>query len=278
MDINNNIIVIKIGSMAMVNDEKNDVNYNIIAKLSRQLKPNMILVSSGATEIGRLDYIKRTGQELSGNIDDIKADYASQGQAVLMGLYRSFIDSRLSVRQILVEHQHFNDEKKKQHLKSLLYRCASQNAIPIINYNDSISSEENRKMEIQALKSKNSKTVECIDNDETATQIAICVNAKYLILFTSVDGIYSDINNPLSLIKQISGTKEQVLHKLDELKSHCNGASRKGSNGALAKLEYIKSAIENNIHVIIASPKFTIQSIIDDKVPCTQIFCNIELD
>ena len=91
-------LVGKIGSMALINREYQDINYNIIARLSRELKPGYIWVTSGATEIGRLDYIKRTGKPLDGNDDDNKTDYAAQGQSVLMQTYRQFIDNNYSVR------------------------------------------------------------------------------------------------------------------------------------------------------------------------------------
>ena len=44
-------LVGKIGSMALINREYQDINYNIIARLSRELKPGYIWVTSGATEI-----------------------------------------------------------------------------------------------------------------------------------------------------------------------------------------------------------------------------------
>ena len=113
-------LVGKIGSMALIRKEDQDIDYNIFSRLGAELRPGMIWVTSGATEIGRLDYIARNGKELSG--EHAKTDYAAQGQAVLMETYRRYIDPRWSVRQVLVEHQHFNDEKKSDHLKNLLLR------------------------------------------------------------------------------------------------------------------------------------------------------------
>ncbi len=96
----------------------------------------MIWVTSGATEIGRLDYLKRTGCELCGSDDEIKADYAAQGQSILMQNYRQFIHQEYGVRQLLVEHTHFNDPEKREHIRRLLIRAAQQKTIPIVNYND----------------------------------------------------------------------------------------------------------------------------------------------
>ena len=84
-------LVGKIGSMALIRKEDKDIDYNIFSRLGAELKPGMIWVTSGATEIGRLDYLKRTGCELCGSDDEIKADYAAQGQSILMQNYRQFI-------------------------------------------------------------------------------------------------------------------------------------------------------------------------------------------
>ena len=265
-------LVGKIGSMALINKENKDIDYNIIARISKELKPGYIWVSSGATEIGRLDYIKRMGEELSGNLDDIKTDYAAQGQAILMQSYRQFIDPKFSVRQILVEHQHFNNDEKREHLKAMLIRCKQQNAVPIINYNDAVSFEENRKMEIQLLQKNKSKVVECADNDETATQIACLLNAKYLVILTNVDGIYKDPNDPQTLIKEIAGKNdEDLLQSIEECKAMCVGASRQGANGAKGKLEYIKEAAINGSTVIIANAKYLLKDILDGNCKRTVI-------
>ena len=114
-------LVGKIGSMALIDREDGIIDYTRVARLSRELRPGYIWVSSGATEIGRLDHLSRGGKELTG--ENAKTDYAAQGQAILMQTYRQFIDPGYSVRQVLVEHGHFNDEKKSEHLKSLLLRC-----------------------------------------------------------------------------------------------------------------------------------------------------------
>jgi len=265
-------LVGKIGSMALINKEDNDIDYNIFCRISKELKPGYVFVSSGATEIGRLDYIKRTGKELEGNPDEVKTDYAAQGQAILMQNYRQFIHPSYSVRQVLVEHQHFNDPEKRKHLRELLLRCPAQNAIPIINYNDAVSFEENRKLEIALLSAKKTKVVECVDNDETAAQIACLLNAKNLLILTSVDGIYLDPGDPSTLVKEITGNNaEEVLQNIDRYKASCVGSSRKGSNGARAKLEYIKDAVIGGTVVKIANARYRISDIMAGRVPCTTI-------
>ncbi len=265
-------LVGKIGSMALIDKKSNILDYTLIARLSQELKPGYIWVTSGAAETGRLDYIQRNGKELKGSPEDVKTDYSAQGQSILMSTYRQFIDPKFSLRQVLVEHQHFNDENKREHLRSMLLRCKEQNAIPIINYNDPVCSEENRKHEIQSLKSKSQKVVECVDNDETASQIACLVKAKTLLILTSTDGIYKDSKDPNSLIEEISGKNVyEVLENITACENYCNGASRVGANGAKAKLEYVKDAVKIGTKVIIASAKYSIKDILSGKAKATRI-------
>lgn len=263
-------LVGKVGSMALINKKNQDMDYNIIARISRELKPGTIWVTSGATEIGRLDYIKRNGFELDICDEDKKTDYAAQGQSILMQTYRQFIDSRYSVRQILVEHQHFNDDVKRKYLQGLLTRCPAQNAIPIVNYNDAISYDENRKNEVQYYRQNGHKAVNCVDNDETASQIACLVKCKTLLILSCTDGIYNDINDKNSLITNVNGKNaSELIESIEELQNHCEGASRKGANGAKAKLEYIKEPIKNGTKIIIANSKYSIKDILNGNAKCT---------
>lgn len=266
-------LVGKIGSMALIRKHDNDIDYNIFARLGTQLRPGCIWVSSGATEIGRLDYMKRNnGQELTGSDDEIKTDYASQGQAILMENYRRFISHEYSVRQVLLEHQHFNNEKKRAHLHNLLLRARNQNAIPIINYNDAVSTKENLNYELSSLRKLGDHVVECVDNDETAAVIACLVKARTLLIMTSAYGIYSDPADPTTLIPEIGGANiPEVLQNIRLAKKHCIGASRGGAGGAKAKLEYITEPVENGTQVIIGSPEYKISELLEGTVPRTII-------
>ena len=266
-------LVGKVGSMALVNKAWGDIDYNAISRISKELHPGHIWVSSGATEIGRLDYIRRNGCEIEGDYNDVKTDYAAQGQTILMNNYRQYIHPAYSVRQILVEHSHFNDLAKRENLKKLLLRCPAQKAIPIINYNDPMSSEEIDKIELQRLAEKRSDVVHCMDNDETASQIACLVKCKTLLIYTSTLGIYATPNDESTLIAEITGKDVyELIDAVSEAQKRCQGASRVGANGAMAKLEYIKAPLKNATQVYIANPKYSITEVISGQAPCTKIF------
>lgn len=266
-------IVVKIGSMALIRHEDGDLDYNIFSRLGSSLRPGMLLVSSGATEIGRIDYIKRNGCELCGDVEDVKTDYSAQGQAILMENYRQFISPKYSVRQVLVEHSHFNDAEKREHILKLLNRAPSQGAIPIINYNDPVSSEENRKMELKKIGNGGREVVECVDNDETAAVVAALVNAKTLVILTSVNGIYRDAKDPSTLIREISGgSPEELEQNTLEAIACCNGASRAGAQGAGAKLKYSLGPAKAGTHVYIARADSRIADILSGKADSTHIY------
>ena len=232
----------------------------------------MIWVTSGATEIGRLDYIKRTGCELSGDPEQDKTDYAAQGQSILMQNYRQFVRPEYGVRQLLVEHTHFNDLEKREHIRRLLIRAAQQKTIPIVNYNDPVCDEENRKMELATRRQRGDLAYECVDNDETAAVIAGLVHAKTLVLMTSTEGIYQNPSDPTTLVRDVTGrTIEEVETAVRKLQANCVGASRAGANGARAKLEYALQSVRGGTTVIIGHARHRLSDLVEGRVACTRI-------
>ena len=265
-------LVGKIGSMALIRKEDQDIDYNIFSRLGAELRPGMIWVTSGATEIGRLDYIKRTGCELCGDPEQDKADYSAQGQAILMQNYRQFVRPEYGIRQILVEHPHFNDPEKREHIRQLLIRSARQKTIPIVNYNDPVSDEENRKMELVARRERGDEVHECVDNDETAAVIARLVRARTLVLMTSTEGIYQVPGDPSTLVRDVTAaTFEEVEKQVRLLQQSCVGASRAGANGARAKLEYALECVRGGTTVIIGHARHRLSDLTEGRVPCTRI-------
>ena len=265
-------LVVKIGSMALIQKEEGVIDHNIFQRIGSDLRPGMLLVTSGAAEIGRLDYLQRTGRELSGEPEQVKVDYASQGQTILMNNYRRFIRPEYGLRQVLVEHTHFNDPKKRAHIRDLLTRAARQGTIPIVNYNDPVSDEEVRKMELAHSRASGLNVVECVDNDETAAVIAALAGAKTLLLLTSTEGIYLNRDDPSTLVTRCCGTGiGQVRAQVAELMDCCVGASRDGAGGARAKLAFALRAVEQGASVIIGHAKYHIPDLLEGRVPCTTI-------
>lgn len=260
-------LVGKIGSMALINREIDEIDYNTFSRIGKYLKPGCVWISSGAVEIGKIDYYKRHDVYLEEENDIVKSLYASQGQCILMENYRKFIKPEYSVRQILLEHSHFNDGEKREYIKKLLLESMKQKAIPIINYNDSVSNDEIMKMELNEVRKNQDYVAECVDNDETASRIAVLLKSKYLVILTSSEGLLKNVHDPKSLIKEVEGKNaDELLDNMNGLFQLCDGASRKGANGMLAKLQYIQEPIKNGTTVIIGSPKYSIPDLIEGKV------------
>lgn len=265
-------LVGKIGSMALIRREEYDIDHNVFSRVGAALSPGVIWISSGAVEIGRIDYMKRNGgREIAhASKDETIACYAAQGQSILMENYRRHINPLYSVRQVLVEHQHFNDPEKRNFIKRLLLDCVKQNAIPVVNYNDSVSNEETRKMELCSLRRQKEKVVECIDNDETAAEIAVLVKSKYLLVLTSSIGLLREPQDESSLVREVVGKDVyELLDNVEELKKCCSGASRKGANGMKAKLEYLSEPMKNGTTVIIGHSRYGIRDLLAGNVERT---------
>jgi glutamate 5-kinase len=265
-------IVGKIGSMALIQKEYSDIDYNILSRVASELRPGMIWVTSGAAEIGRLDYIKRAGRELTGDAELIKADYSAQGQAILMNNYRRFAKSEYSIRQLLVEHQHFNEQEKREHIKRMLLRAVEQRAIPIVNYNDPVSDEEIRKMELNSLRGNREHVFECVDNDETAAVLCGLVRAKYLVLLSSTEGIYRDPSDEKTLVESVEmPDAASLVAEIRRLQERCVGASRSGANGAWAKLEFAIEPALNGATVIIGHARHGVSALLRGAAKHTRI-------
>ena len=113
---------------------------------------------------------------------------------------------------------------------------------------------------------------ECVDNDETAAVIAGLVKAKLLVLMTSTEGIYREVGNPDSLVREVTGkTYEEVEKKVRELQNSCIGASRAGANGAKAKLEYALGCVRGGTTVVIGHARHHLSDLAEGRVPCTRI-------
>ena len=105
-----------------------------------------------------------------------------------------------------------------------------------------------------------------MDNDETASVICDLVHARYLVIFTSADGIYRDPHDPSTLVDAVEGKDVyEVLDAMTELQKSCIGASRAGANGARAKLDFIRRPVMNGTTVMIARAGNRISDVIEGK-------------
>jgi glutamate 5-kinase len=212
-------------SMALHPPADNDIDYNISPASARSFGRPDWSAAARLNRPPRLHPQKR--KRVDRRYREIKADYAAQGQTILM-MGISQIYSGSLQRAPAFSGQRTLTTRKRKHIRGFLLRAAKQNAIPIVNYNDPVSIEEIRKMELANLRKQGETVVECIDNDETASVICSLVHARYLVIFTSADGIYRDPNDPDTLVPVVEGKDaDEVIQQIEILTTAASARARR---------------------------------------------------
>ena len=81
------------------------------------------------------------------------------------------------------------------------------------------------------------------------------------------------VHENVTLVKEIVGKDSyELIENVEYYQNFCDGASRKGANGARAKLEYIKEPLKNGTTVYIANSSYDLKDILNGKVPSTKIY------
>ena len=176
--INARKIVIKIGSNTLA---KADGTINIdfmlefaeqCASLIKQGK-QIILVSSGAQVAG----VSTTKDWARKKDVHYRQALCAIGQVELMHQWRkAFQKQDLHIGQLLLTKDDFENEHRSLNIRNTLFTLVDEGVVPIINENDSVSIDE---MKIG-------------DNDNLSALTSILWSADLLILFSDIDGIYSD--------------------------------------------------------------------------------------
>lgn len=121
----------------------------------------------------------------------------SVGQKALMTAYDNYFSKHhIQTGQVLVTHADIEDSVSRANsIRSVLESHFSMHTLPIINENDTTSSEE-----MQALGRG-------ADNDRNALLIARLIGARTLYIITNTNGVYEDVGNPNSRIESIDASR-----------------------------------------------------------------------
>mgnify|MGYP005691982621 FL=1 len=138
------VVVIKVGS-SLVTDSNDSIDKEFIRSVSSQIRDlvekgfEVTVVSSGAIAHGMKSWgIKKKPKE----IDRLQA-LSAVGQIGLINAYQDeFRIHGLLAAQVLMSHGDFKDKDRSKNIKTSLKNIFSLGAIPIINENDSVSTEE----------------------------------------------------------------------------------------------------------------------------------------
>lgn len=231
-------VVIKIGSNILAHDEEG-LDIKRITSISREISDvqdkgyDVVLVSSGAIAAG----MRKLG--LKTKPKDIKQKQAAAaiGQSALMWAYeRSFAKCGKKVAQVLLTQDDFADRKRYINSKNTLLTLLSYRVLPIVNENDTVSTDE----------------IKFGDNDHLASLVASLIEAERLIILSDVDGLYS--TDPKSDDQAV--LIECVDAITPEIEERAGGAgSVVGTGGMYSKVLAAKRAVNHGIIVNIISGK-----------------------
>lgn len=229
-------IVIKIGTSTLAHKSGllNIRRVEELCKVMSDLKNagnQVILVSSGAIGMG-------AGKlSLSEKPSDIptKQAAAAVGQCELMYTYdKLFSEYNHTVAQILITGGDIEHSVRKVNFENTMCRLLELGAIPIINENDSIATDE----------------IVIGDNDTLGAIVATAINADLLILLSDIDGLFTA--DPHKDKNAVLLTRVEEI--TPEIESMTGGAGSKfGTGGMATKIRAARIATEAGIDMIIAN-------------------------
>lgn len=228
------LAVVKIGT-STVSSKSRPLDRGAIKGISKQVCGildkgiRVILVTSGAIGAGmHLLGIKTRPKALN----HLQAA-AAIGQARLMKEYEEYFKEHgRKVAQVLLTRDDLEDRRRSANVKSTIFTILKYGAIPIINENDTVSTEE----------------IKFGDNDTLAALVTDLVCADLLIILSDVDGLYRNMRRKevVSIVHKINGEIEKLASGTD--KEMCVG-------GMATKIKAAKIVTEAGIPLVIANGK-----------------------
>lgn len=229
-------IVIKIGTSTLTHETGN-LNIRRVEKLCEVISDiknaghEVILVSSGAIAmgVGKLKAGKRP--------EDIpsKQAMAAVGQCELMYVYdKLFNQHHHTVAQLLIAGDDVSDDQRNRNFTNTINKLLEYGALPVINENDTIATEE----------------IGIGDNDTLGAIVSRSVKADLLILLSDIDGLYTadpHKDKDASLI-------HEVCEITDEIKAKASGKGTEfATGGMVTKLEAAKICMAASCDMVIAN-------------------------
>ena len=229
-------VVIKIGTTTLAHPtgHLNIRRVENLCKIISDIKNaghEVIIVSSGAIGmgVGKLGLLERP-KDMPG-----KQAAAAVGQCELMYTYDNlFSQYHHTVGQLLITGDDVENPKRHQNFTNTMERLLSLGAIPIINENDTVSTEE----------------IVIGDNDTLAAIVAQSIKADLLILLSDIDGLYTADPHKDPNAKLIPH-----IEKVDEAVMALAGvsASGQGTGGMVTKLRAARICLACGCDMVIAN-------------------------
>lgn len=242
--------VIKVGTSTLTY-EGGRLNIRRIEKLVKTISDirnsgiEVVLVSSGAIGVG----MGKAGITKRPDCPREKQALAAIGQCELMNFYGNMFENYShTVAQILLTKDVVDKEEMRTNAKNTFEMLFALNAIPIVNENDTVSTEQ----------------IEFGDNDTLSAIVAELVGADLLILLSDIDGLYDKDPHQCSDAKIID-----VVEKIDDsIKALAGGTGTlRGTGGMVTKITAAEIATNAGVDMIIAngSEPLVLYDIFDGK-------------
>ena len=229
-------VVVKVGTSTLAHTTGR-LNIRRVEQLCRVLSDlknaghQIILVSSGAIGMG----VGKLSLPCRPNDMPTKQAAAAVGQCELMYVYdKLFTEYNHTVAQMLLTGEDLENSGRRVNFQNTLYRLLELGALPIVNENDTIATEE----------------IAVGDNDTLAAIVAKCAGAELLVLLSDIVGLFTSAprNDPDARLIPLVEALTPEIYAL---------AGEKGSDlacgGMATKLKAAKTAMENGFDMIISN-------------------------
>lgn len=231
-------IVVKIGTSTLAHSSGR-LNIRRIEELCKVLSDlknagnEIILVSSGAIGMG----VGKLNLEKKPTDIPTKQAAAAVGQCELMYTYdKLFTEYNHNVAQILITAPDIENGERKQNFHNTLERLLELGVLPIVNENDTVSTDE----------------IEIGDNDTLSAIVAANISADILVLLSDIDGLYNSDPHKNTDAKLIDVVSEINA----EIESLAGGSgSELGTGGMVTKINAAKIATGSGCEMVIANGK-----------------------
>ncbi|TVR98135.1 MAG: glutamate 5-kinase [Rhodospirillales bacterium] len=247
-------IVIKIGSALLAEEETGAVRRTWLEAIAadvaalRRRGQEVMIVSSGAIAVGR-----RHLQLPAGALRlDEKQAAAATGMVRLAHAYQEVLDRHgLTVALVLLTLGDTEDRRHYINARNTLTTLLRAGAVPLINENDTVATDE----------------IRFGDNDRLAARVAAMVSADTLILLSDIDGLYTGdprIDPAATLIPEVRRMTVEIEGYAAEARPGV------GTGGMVTKLAAARIALAAGCRMVIADgkPLHPLRRI-EEGTPCT---------
>ncbi len=211
-------IVVKIGSALLANTQLLTPRFGFLQRLMEDVARlrsegyQVILCSSGSVALGMR--IVGCDPAEAGLTD--KQAAAACGMPLLLNAYKQVgYEFGFEIAQILLTLGDFEDHRRFLNTKNTVHRLLESRIIPIVNENDTITTEE----------------IRVGDNDRLAAKIAQMVQAEHFVILTGVEGLFDrdPADSDARLVEEVQDVSEYL--------AATTGTSTLGTGGMLTKLQ-----------------------------------------